>query len=99
MKKLRALSAAGGVALAIGFGGFAATPAAAASCTTWFDGATFGASCSAGGSQFQAYAKCGNASNYTFVYGDVKNVGSGQWSYAYCASVGRPLISGGVLFQ
>ncbi|WP_157815758.1 hypothetical protein [Kitasatospora sp. CB02891] len=90
MRKIRTLAASGVAAAMITFGVVAATPASAATCTTWHDDATFGVSCDSAGSATYVYAtaKCTNGKTVT---GAAARIGSGQWSYAYCSSVGAGL--------
>ncbi|MFJ8443873.1 hypothetical protein [Kitasatospora griseola] len=93
MRKIRTLAAAGAAAAMITFGLVAATPASAvAVCSEWHDDATYGVSCSSVGSSTYVYAtaKCTNGKTVT---GAAARIGSGEWSYAYCSSVGAGLTT------
>ncbi|MEU1289516.1 hypothetical protein [Kitasatospora sp. NPDC005856] len=97
MLKMRTWAATAVAAASLTLGVAAATPASATttntSCSTWSDSNTFGAYCSEGATYFRAIAQCNN--NQT-VYGELRRVGGGSWSYAYCSSVGASLRSGTV---
>lgn len=67
-----------------------APPASAATCTTWQDENTFGASCSSANAYY-AKVQC---SNGKIARGVTTN--DGRWSYAYCTSYGTNVrIAGG----
>ncbi|MET8543939.1 hypothetical protein ABZW03_25305 [Kitasatospora sp. NPDC004799] len=97
MPRTRTFAAAAVAAASLALGIAAAAPASATTtnttCTTWSDSNTFGGYCSEGGTYFRAVAKCNNGQT---VYGDLRRVGGGTWSYAYCTSVNSSLYGGNI---
>ncbi|MFJ8547350.1 hypothetical protein ACIRFH_36370 [Streptomyces sp. NPDC093586] len=78
------------VALAVGGLTLTASPASAATCQTWQDDNTFGASCNSANAYYAA-VKCSNGQT---ARGVITN--DGRWSYAYCTAYGSNVrIAGG----